>query len=122
MASESTRARQREVNVPSGGLLRVSLLRRADPATMATRRLMHAPGDHMRLEPSQPPLLDRCVIALLPVLWLVASCADPVPTSPGPTPQFDVAAEEVIIRDEEWADRTVDEAPVEMAPASAIVT
>jgi SpoIID/LytB domain protein len=75
----------------------------------------------MRLEPSQSLPLDRCLIALLPLLWLVASCADPVPTSPGPTPRFNVAAGEVIIRDEEWADRTVDEAPVGMAPASALV-
>ncbi|HEV8264885.1 MAG TPA: SpoIID/LytB domain-containing protein [Gemmatimonadales bacterium] len=75
----------------------------------------------MRLELYQPPPLDRCLIGLLLLLGLVASCADPVPTSPGPTPQFNVAAQEVIIRDEEWADRTVDETPVEMASASALV-
>ena len=45
----------------------------------------------------------------------------PEPTSPGATLRFKVAAEDVIIRDEEWTDRTVDEAPVEMAPASALV-
>ncbi|HEV8263825.1 MAG TPA: SpoIID/LytB domain-containing protein [Gemmatimonadales bacterium] len=74
----------------------------------------------MRLQPSQPPLLDRCLIAPLALLGLAASCADPVPTSPRPTLQLDVAAHEVIIRDEEWADRTALETPVEMAGASAL--
>src|SRR3989337_2433945 len=97
-----------------------TLLRRPIPATMATHRPMHAPGGCMRLQPSQPPLLDRCLIAPLALLGLAASCADPVPTSPRPTLQLDVAAHEVIIRDEEWADRTVEETPVEMAWASAL--
>ena len=62
---------------------------------------------------------------MLPLSVAVVSCREPIATSPESPARFNLASAgftgEVIVNDEEWIDRTIDEAPVEV-PAHAIQT
>jgi len=64
-------------------------------------------------------------LLLLPLSVAIVSCWEPIATSPEPPARFNLTdagfTGEVILNDEEWIDRTIEEAPVEI-PAHAAPT
>jgi stage II sporulation protein D len=78
----------------------------------------------MRLHLTHLPALGRLVV-LLPLAAFVTSCADPLATSPEASLRLNAmtgsstSEPEVIIQDEEWVDRTIEETPVAEAATVA---